>query len=132
MMHMNAQNRKLTIREAARELGLSEHTLRYYERIGLIHSIGRAGNTHRRYSPEDIGWIGFLAKMRSTGMPIRTLQRYVELTRQGDEPLPERLAILEAHREKVRADIDELRRNMDAIDFKISFYRGELEKKGRL
>ena len=129
VIHMEKQNDIFTIREAAEALGLSDHTLRYYERIGLIHPIDRGGNKHRRYSQEGIGWIEFLTKMRTTGMPIRELLRYAELTRQGDETLGERLGILEAHRRRVGARLDELQKNMDIIDYKVSFYRGELEKK---
>jgi DNA-binding transcriptional MerR regulator len=118
----------LTIQQAAAELGLSGHTLRYYERIGLIHPIGRAENKHRRYSPQDIEWIEFLTKMKTTGMPIRELLRYAELQRQGDETLPERLQILESHKRRVAARLAEFQGNMDMVGKKIAYYRGELEK----
>ena len=128
IIHMKAQD-TFTIREAARELGLSDHTLRYYERIGLIHPIDRGINRHRLYTPDDNGWIDFLTKMRSTGMPIRELLRYVELARQGDETLRERLEIMEAHRHRVGVRLSELQKNMEVIDYKITIYRDELEKK---
>src|SRR5690606_38983841 len=84
-------NEGLTIQQVAEATQLSEHTLRYYERIGLIHPISRADNGHRRYSPDDIGWIDFLTKLRAAGMTIQQMQAYAELQRRGDETLPERV-----------------------------------------
>jgi DNA-binding transcriptional MerR regulator len=122
---MNTQTDRLTIQQVAQATGLSVYTLRYYERIGLIHPIGRAGNTHRRYSTDDIGWIDFLTKLRSTGMSIQEMQTYAELQRQGDETLPERLEMLKALRRKVEAHIDELNDHLKIIRGKIDYY-GEL------
>jgi DNA-binding transcriptional MerR regulator len=74
-------NNTLTIRDVAEATGLSVHTLRYYERIGLIHPIDREENTHRRYSEDDVGWIDFLTKLRAIGMSIQQMQAYAELQR---------------------------------------------------
>jgi DNA-binding transcriptional MerR regulator len=122
---MNTQTERLTIQQVAQATGLSVYTLRYYERIGLIHPIGRAGNTHRRYSTDDIGWIDFLTKLRSTGMSIQEMQTYAELQRQGDDTLPERLEMLKALRRKVEAHIDELNDHLKIIRGKIDYY-GEI------
>jgi DNA-binding transcriptional MerR regulator len=119
---MNTQDATLTIQQVAEATGLSVHTLRYYERIGLIHSIGRAGNTHRRYTMQDVGWIDFLMKLRATGMPIQQMRRYAELQRQGDATLPERVAMLRALRCQVEARMDELRQHMNLLDYKIDVY----------
>src|SRR5512140_1614657 len=99
---------KLTIQQAAETTGLSVHTLRYYERIGLIHPIDRADNTHRRYTVQDVGWIEFLTKLRATGMSIQQMQIYAELQRQGDDTLPQRLEMLREHQGQVEAHIAEL------------------------
>lgn len=112
----------LTIQQVAEATGLSEHTLRYYERVGLIHAIGRAPNGHRRYSPDDIGWIDFLNKLRATGMSIQQMQRYAELQRQGDETLAERVGMLRAHRQQVEERLDELREHLMLISHKIEYY----------
>lgn len=85
---MDIQKDKLTIQEAAQATGLTTHTLRYYERIGLIHPIDREENTRRRYSTDDIGWIDFLTKLRATGMSIKDMQKYAKLQRQGMKPFP--------------------------------------------
>ena len=114
----------LTVHEVADKTELSAHTIRYYERIGLIPSIERASNGHRRYSADDIGWIEFLKCLRSTGMPISEMQRYVELQQDGDLTLRDRLALLEAHRCRIKARIQELNRFLERIEGKIAYYQG--------
>ena len=113
---------KLSIQEAAEATGLSAHTLRYYERIGLIHPIVREENTRRRYTLEDIGWIDFLTKLRATGMSIRDMQKYAELQRRGDETLPQRLEMLKALRDQVEQRIDELHEHLKLVQYKIEIY----------
>jgi DNA-binding transcriptional MerR regulator len=126
---MNVQKDKLTIQQVATATGLSVYTLRYYERIGLIHSIDRAENSHRRYSTQDIGWIEFLIKLRATGMSIQHMITYAELQRQGDETLSERLAILKAHRGQVEAHMNELHEHLKLISYKIEVYQELVSKK---
>lgn len=121
---MATQNRNLTIRQAAEITGLSVHTLRYYEQIGLIHPIDRADNTHRRYTQEDIDWIEFLKKLRATGMSIQDMQIYAELQRQGDVTLPERVEMLKTLQQDVEAHIQELNEHLDLIRYKIAYYSG--------
>jgi DNA-binding transcriptional MerR regulator len=116
----------LTISDAARASGVSAHTLRYYERAGLLDPVDRAASGHRRYAEEDLVRIQFLTKLRSTGMPIRQIRAYAELMRGGDETHEARLALLEEHREAVRARLAETARNLDLIDYKIDFYRERL------
>jgi DNA-binding transcriptional MerR regulator len=130
---MDIQKDRLTIQEVAQATGLSAHTLRYYERVGLIHSIGREENSHRRYTPDDVGWIDFLTKLRATGMSIKDMQKYAELQRRGDETLPERVEMLKSLRDKVETHIEELNEHLKLIYYKIEFYQKivaekELEK----
>jgi len=114
----------LSISQAAAATGLTAHTLRYYERAGLmLDRVDRAASTHRRYSPEDITWVTLLTKLRATGMPIRMIREYAELVRAGEGNEEERLALLRAHRESVLEQLDEIRRNLEAIDYKIEIYR---------
>jgi DNA-binding transcriptional MerR regulator len=118
----------MTIQQAAGETGLSAHTLRYYERIGLISPVDRASNGHRRYTEDDVGWIGFLNKLRATGMPIAKMKQYADLQRQGDDTLAERLALLEEHRREVKKRIQELEANLAVIEYKIEYYSGVQEE----
>jgi DNA-binding transcriptional MerR regulator len=108
----------LGISDAARATGVSAHTLRYYERAGLmLDRVGRASSSHRRYTDDEIRWVVLLTKLRSTGMPIRRMREYAALVRAGDGNEAERLALLEEHRAAVRA----LR--LVAVDHKIEIYR---------
>ncbi|RPI96336.1 MAG: MerR family transcriptional regulator [Chloroflexi bacterium] len=130
---MDIQKDRLTIQEVSQATGLSAHTLRYYERVSLIHPIDRERNSHRRYTPDDVGWINFLTKLRDTGMSIKDMQRYAALQRQGEETLPERVEVLKALRDKVEAHMDELNGHLRLIYYKIETYQKlvtekELEK----
>ncbi|MCE7949415.1 MAG: MerR family transcriptional regulator [Chloroflexi bacterium CFX4] len=116
------QAQLLTIQQVAEATGLSVHTLRYYERIGLIHPIHRAQNTHRRYSNDDVGWIDFLNKLRATGMSIQQMQRYAELQRQGDETLPERVEMLRVLQQEAEQRICALQEHLSLIRYKIAIY----------
>ena len=113
---------QITIAEAAERSGLSAHTLRYYERIGLIHPVGRGQNGHRRYGRDDIEWLEFLIKLRTTDMPIRQMVEYAELVREGPQTASRRRAMLEAHREALRERIAELEETAAVIDRKIETY----------
>ena len=120
------QTRELTVAEAADATGLSAHTLRYYERAGLLDPIIRNGSGHRRYRTSDLDRIEFLTRLRATGMPIREVRRYAQLLKGGDATNEERLALLEAHRQAVRAELEATARNLELIDWKINFYKERL------
>jgi DNA-binding transcriptional MerR regulator len=117
-----------TIQQVADATQLSVHTLRYYERVGLIHPIDRAENTHRRYSQDDIGWIDFLMKLRATGMTIQQMQQYSELQRLGDLSLPQRVEMLKQLRCQVEAHMAELNEHMSLLNFKIGVYSQIIEE----
>jgi DNA-binding transcriptional MerR regulator len=114
---------ELTISGVAEATGLTNHTLRYYERAGLLAGVERNGSGHRRYSAADVEWVTLVTRLRATGMPIRLIRRYAELVRAGVGNEAERLAILEAHRAEVVAKIDELQHNLELIDYKVGLYR---------
>jgi DNA-binding transcriptional MerR regulator len=123
-----AVNEALTIAEAAERSGVSTHTLRYYERIGALREPPeRAPSGHRRYTERDLSWIELLTRLRSTGMPIATMLRYAELAREGNATAAERKALLLAHRAEVAARVEQLRHDLELIDYKINVY-DELER----
>lgn len=120
---------RLAISEVAEATGLSTHTLRYYERAGLMLTpVDRASSTHRRYSTADVGWVEFLTKLRSTGMPIAVVAEYAELVRQGDATTADRLELLQRHRIAVLAQLDEVTKSLEAIDFKIGLYKEKVSE----
>lgn len=112
-----------TIADAAARTGVTAHTLRYYERIGLL-DVARDPNGRRRYDATDLARVTFLTRLRQSEMPIRDIARYVDLVREGDHTEPQRLAILQAHRDAVVHRIDELTQALPVVDFKITVYGG--------
>ncbi len=115
----------LSIAEAAEATGLTTHTLRYYERDGLLlDAVERATSGHRRYTEADLGWIRLVTKLRATGMPIREIRQYAELVRDGDGNEGARLALLRAHRDRVRLQLAEVATHLEAIENKIAVYEG--------
>lgn len=120
-------NHGLTIADAAKRTGLTTHTLRYYERDGLMLGVDRAGSGHRRYTERDLGWIDLITKLRATGMPIREIRRYAQLVRDGADNERERLDLLAAHRERVRRSLEVVTEHLAAIDRKIDYYAGVVD-----
>ena len=113
----------LTVGEAAAKVGLSVHTLRWYEQEGLVSPVERDTAGRRRYREEDLDWLQLLTCLRGTGMPVREMRRYAELARTGPATVAERLRLFEEHRERVLERIAELQRDLDAINVKIDMYR---------
>ncbi len=117
----------LSIAEASRRTGVSVHTLRYYERAGLVvTSVDRTAGGRRRYHQLDLDWIVICTRLRATSMPIRTIRRYAELVAAGPGNEKDRLALLEEHRADVLAKLAEVQESLQLIDHKIDVYRGRL------
>ncbi|MFD1881149.1 MerR family transcriptional regulator [Paracoccus pacificus] len=118
----------MKIGELSRRCGLSAHTLRYYERIGLLPRVDRDGSGLRDYDASILTWIAFLGRLKTTGMPIREMLRYAALRDQGPDTGPARRALLEAHRDQVRARLAELHACFLVLDAKIGGYAGQEER----
>jgi DNA-binding transcriptional MerR regulator len=116
---------RYTISEVVAFTGLTAHTLRWYERIGLMPHVDRSHTGQRRYSNRDLDWLDFVTKLRLTGMPVADMVRYAELVREGESTYGERRELLEATRRDVLGRIAELRDTLAVLDRKISFYANE-------
>ena len=112
----------MKIGELAKRSGLSAHTLRYYEKIGLLPYAERDSSSQRDYDASILVWIEFLGRLKTTGMPIREMLRYASLRERGVETEAERCAMLEQHRESVRAHASELAACLLVLDKKIAGY----------
>ncbi|MCB5164877.1 MerR family transcriptional regulator [Streptomyces bambusae] len=119
---MNLTETRYTISEVAARTGLTQHTLRWYERIGLLHHVDRSHSGQRRFSEADLSWLDFVGKLRSTGMAVADMVRYAELVREGEHTFDERRALLERTRREVAARIDELTGTLAILDYKIGLY----------
>ncbi len=120
------QEETYTIQEVAEMTGVSAHTLRYYEKIGLLTDVGRQDNGHRRYIEDDLGWIHFLKLLRETGMSIQHMQQFMEFARQGDSTIADRIEVLTEHRCELAANIAQLQDHLEHLDRKIAYYNGLL------
>jgi len=118
----------MKIGELAKRSGLSAHTIRYYERIGLLPHADRDRSGQRDYDASILIWIDFLGRLKSTGMPIRDMLRYAALRERGAGTEAERGALLEGHRERVRAQVAELQACLLVLDTKIAGYAGEEQR----
>jgi len=113
----------LSIAEVAERTGVTAHTLRYYERIGLL-DVPRDEAGRRVYGPGELGRVVFVTRLRLTAMPIRDIQAYFRLVAAGPGNEDERLALLERHRDDVKARIVELESALGVIEYKIATYGG--------
>ncbi|MBD9701565.1 MerR family transcriptional regulator [Streptomyces caniscabiei] len=113
---------RYTISEVADLTGLTAHTLRWYERIGLMPHIDRSHTGQRRYRNRDLDWLDLVGKLRLTGMPVADMVRYAELVRAGDHTYTERFDLLKSTRDDVLSRIAELQDTLNVLDRKINFY----------
>jgi DNA-binding transcriptional MerR regulator len=120
----------MNIREFAEQTGLTAHTLRYYERAGLMGDVGRDENGHRVYGPHDLQWVAFLHHLRETGMSIRDMQRYCSLREQGDATMQTRLSLLERHAEKVAARLRTQHEHLARLRETMAVYQTRLQRQG--
>lgn len=115
-----------TIREVCKKTGLSAHTLRYYEKEGLLTDIGRSAGGFRQYSEEDLEWLGLICCLKNTGMSLQEIARFVHLTQQGDDTLKDRVALLREHRDNMIARMADMQRNLDKVTRKLNFFSEKL------
>ncbi|GGP00975.1 MerR family transcriptional regulator [Nonomuraea glycinis] len=112
--------------EVVEETGFTLDTLRYYEKIGLLERVERNSAGQRRFTQEDIGWLGTIRCLRDTGMPIAEMLRFAELVRAGDHTIADRIKLLEEHDRRVEGQIDNLIERKRYVSNKISYYRSVL------
>ena len=112
----------LTIGRMAEALGVSTHTLRYYEQAGLIRPVSRSQAGHRLYSAADTEWLRLVMRLKATGMPIARMQAIAALRAEGPATAGARRALLLEHRDAVQAELRQWQANLAAIEQKIRDY----------
>lgn len=111
-----------TIGQVAQKMGLTAHTLRFYDKEGLLPNVRKNSAGIRRFTEEDLGWLAVLECLKSTGLQLKEIKHYLDLCRQGDDSLQERMQIFLRQKERIQQQINELQQNMKKIDFKIKYY----------
>ncbi|MBD2871994.1 MerR family transcriptional regulator [Paenibacillus sp. IB182493] len=120
----------MSIAEVSEKFNLTQDTLRYYERIGLIPPVNRTKSGIRSYTEEDCKWIDFIKCMRqSAGLPVETLIEYVGLFQQGDATLETRKSLLVEQRSVLAVKIEEMTQTLIRLDDKIARYEQTIVKK---
>ncbi|OOM14295.1 MerR family transcriptional regulator [Clostridium saccharobutylicum] len=123
----------MTITEVSRKYELSADTLRYYERVGLIPAVNRNKNGVRNYTEEDCRWVEFIKCMRNAGLPIEVLIEYVTLFQQGNETIDSRKELLKEQRAQLAQKIEDMKKTLDRLDYKIERYeKGIVAKENAL
>jgi DNA-binding transcriptional MerR regulator len=112
----------LTISQVAERTGLTAHTLRYYERIGLIAPVLRVDSGHRSYAAADMDWLAFLIRLRATGMPIQRMQEFARLRSEGNATAGQRRKLLDDHLRQVMDDLHSLQQSVLVLKAKIKVY----------
>lgn len=120
---MSAMENQFSIQQISQLTGLTVHTLRYYEKIGMLNDVARNEHGYRQYQESDILWIEFLIRLRETGMPINEMKRFSDLRSQGESTIRERREMLEAHQEDINAQINALKENLMSIRDKVIYYK---------
>lgn len=108
-------------------MGITPSTLRYYDKEGLLPNIKRK-NGIRVFEDEDFSWLRVLNCLKNTGMPIRKIKRYVDLTKEGDATLEERYELIKEQRQSVQDQMDQLKYYMEELDYKDWYYRTAIAK----
>ena len=121
----------MNIQAFSARTGISAHTLRYYEKIGLLRRVQRLPNGHRNFSEADLRWIEFVQRLKDTGMPLEQIHHYADLREAGDNTLVERQQLLEDHANHLRESIAQQQQHLDKLNDKIALYRSAV-KRGRL
>ncbi len=111
------------IKEFSQKCGLSAHTLRYYEKIGLLPTVERTDSNHRRYSERDVIWITFIKRLKATNMPLSEIQQYAELRAQGEGTEEARMHLLIAHARRLEQAIEHEQEHLERLKEKIRCYR---------
>ncbi|MFC4779104.1 MerR family transcriptional regulator [Paenibacillus sp. GCM10023252] len=111
-----------SIKDASDKLGIPAHTIRYYDKEGLLPFIQRDIHGNRIFEDKDLEWITLMTCFRVTGMPISQLKLIVDLALQGEATIHERKAILEEHKKVLKKQQNDLDRAFEAVDYKLSKY----------
>lgn len=119
----------MTIAEVSEKFKISNDTIRYYERIGLLPHVNRKKNGIRDFTEEDCRWIEFIKCMRSAGLPIEILIEYVGLFQQGDETIEARKELLTEQRRQLAERMEEMKKTLERLDYKIETYDNLVVKK---
>ena len=112
----------MTIKEVSEKYEISQDTLRYYERVGMIPPVTRTASGIRDYQESDLGWVELAKCMRGAGLPVEAMIEYVKLTQEGDATIPARLQLLKEQRESLLEQKEKINATLERLNYKIGRY----------
>ena len=121
--YLEGREMTYTPAKAAEKIGISAHTLRFYDKEGLLPNVGRDEHGNRRFTDNDLQWLSLLQCLKNTGMSLKDIKRFAECTTIGDDTIDERLALFESQTENVKCQIAELKRYLNLLEYKLAFYQ---------
>jgi Predicted transcriptional regulators len=116
-----------SIAEVAEKYGVAPHTLRYYDKEGLMPFVERNSAGVRVFKENDFVWLDIIHCLKKSGVPIRQIKEYLEWCQQGDPTLQTRHEFMINHKQKIQKQIDEINKHMELIDYKIWYYETAIE-----
>ena len=117
----------MTIREVSKKYNITQDTLRYYERVGMIPTVTRTAGGIRDYGEKDLEWVELDVCMRSAGLPVDAMVKYVKLSQVGDSTLGDRLDLLKEQREILLDQKEQMEETLKRLNVKISRYEAAME-----
>ena len=121
--YLEGREMTYTPAKAAEKIGISAHTLRFYDKEGLLPNVGRDEHGNRRFTDNDLQWLSLLQCLKNTGVSLKDIKRFAECTTIGDDTIDERLALFESQTENVKCQIAELKRYLNLLKYKLAFYQ---------
>ena len=120
---------RYTVKQMAEMMGLTPYAVRYYDNAGLIPEVGRSSGNSRLFSDYNLAWLKVVHCLRSTGLPVPEVRRYIQMCKEGDSTIPERAALIAEQERKLRVQLDELHRQMEILEYKKRYYEDLLAKR---
>lgn len=113
---------RYSIKQAAAKFGITEHTIRYYDKEGLLPFLKRRESGIRSFSKNDMDWLQLICCLKNTGMQIKQIKQYIDWCVQGNETVEIRRQMFIRHREDVLNQIADLQKYLETINYKIKYY----------
>jgi DNA-binding transcriptional MerR regulator len=117
----------MTVKEVSEKYNITQDTLRYYERVGMIPEVTRTSGGIRSYQQKDLDWVELAICMRSAGLPVEVMIEYVQLCKEGESTIPARLELLQKQREALHMQREQLDTTLDRLNYKIKKYEKAMD-----
>ena len=116
-----------TVGQIAKRLGVAPSTLRYYDKEGLLPYVERSDGGIRLFKESDYEWLSVIECLKQSGLSIKEIRQYIDLCRQGDGTIPERMQLFQHRRQAVLQQMAQLQQTLDMLDYKLWFYQTSQE-----